>query len=78
MGNYTSWTDSSDLYYIKLVTMNYNTTCPGRSDPFYTVSYYIKWVTNSWTHSTILGQTVKIDLGYFGQNNFLPISTNRT
>ena len=21
------------------------------SDPFYTVTYYIKWVTTSWTHS---------------------------
>ena len=26
--------------------------CPKRSDPFYVVSYYIKWVTTSWTHST--------------------------
>ena len=24
----------------------------GSSDPFYIVSYYIKWVTTSWTHST--------------------------
>ena len=31
-----------------------NTVCPGSSDPFYIVSYYIKWVTNSWTHSTYL------------------------
>ena len=28
-----------------------NTVCPGSSDPFYIVSYYIKWVTTSWTHS---------------------------
>ena len=27
------------------------TVCPGRSDPFYIVSYSIKWVTSSWTHS---------------------------
>ena len=27
------------------------TECPGSSDPFYTVIYYIKWVTTSWTHS---------------------------
>ena len=27
------------------------TICPGSSDPFYIVSYYIKWVTSSWTHS---------------------------
>ena len=27
------------------------TVCPGSSDPFHTLSYYIKWVTTSWTHS---------------------------
>ena len=25
------------------------TVCPGSSDPFYVVTYYIKWVTSSWT-----------------------------
>ena len=29
------------------------TICPGSSDPFYIVGYYIKWVTISWTHSII-------------------------
>ena len=29
----------------------YCTVCPGSSDPFYIVSYYLKWVTTSWTHS---------------------------
>ena len=29
-----------------------NTICPRSSYPFYIVSYYIKWVTTSWTHST--------------------------
>ena len=29
-----------------------NTVCPrSSSDPFYIVSYYITWVTTSWTHS---------------------------
>ena len=28
------------------------TICPGSSYPFYIVSYYIKWVTPSWTHSS--------------------------
>ena len=32
--------------------------CPGSSEPFYIVSYYIKWVTTFWTHSNI------INLGY--------------
>ena len=27
------------------------TVCPRSSDPFYVVSYYIKWVTTSWAHS---------------------------
>ena len=25
--------------------------CPVSSDPFYIVTYYIKWVTTSWTYS---------------------------
>ena len=27
------------------------TICPRSSDPFYLVTYYIKWVTTSWTYS---------------------------
>ena len=37
-------------YYIKCVT----TVCRRTSDPFYIVSYCIKWVTASWTHSSIV------------------------
>ena len=29
------------------------TVCPRSSDQFYVVTYYIKWVTTSWTHSII-------------------------
>ena len=29
------------------------TVCPRSSGPFYVVTYYIKWVTTSWTHSII-------------------------
>ena len=28
--------------------------CPGTSDLFYVVTYYIKWVTNSWTYCIVL------------------------
>ena len=28
--------------------------CPRSSDPIYIVSYYIKWVTTSWTHSIVV------------------------
>ena len=30
-----------------------HTACPRSSDPFYVVTYYIKWVTSSWTHSKL-------------------------
>ena len=38
---------SINIYVYRLVY----TICPGSSDPFYIVSYYIRWVTTSWTHS---------------------------
>ena len=34
-----------------LAILDYFTVCPGISDPFYIVTYYIKWVTTSLTHS---------------------------
>ena len=34
---------------------NRYTVCPRSSDPFYVVTYYIKWVTNSWTYSIYSG-----------------------
>ena len=37
------------------------TECPGSSDPFYILTYYIKWVTTSWTHS-ILYDSIKFAL----------------
>ena len=30
-----------------------HTACPRSSDPFYIVSYYMEWVTTSWTHSSL-------------------------
>ena len=35
-------------------SINMYTICPRSSDPFYIVSYYIKWVTTSWTYSIYL------------------------
>ena len=32
-----------------LKDMHNNTVCPRSSDPFYIVTYYIKYVTISWT-----------------------------
>ena len=31
-----------------------HTVCPRSSDPFYIVIYYMKWVTTSWTYSSML------------------------
>ena len=28
------------------------TVCPRSSDPFYIVTYHIKWVTSLWTYSS--------------------------
>ena len=28
------------------------TVCPRSTDPFYIVTYYIEWVTTSWTYSS--------------------------
>ena len=36
-----------------------STICPRSSDPFCIVTYYIKWVTTSWTHSTIAATPVQ-------------------
>ena len=33
--------------------LDHHTVCPRSSDPFYIVTNYIKWVTTSWTHSTL-------------------------
>ena len=30
-----------------------STVCPRSSDPFYVVSYYINWVTTSWTYGIV-------------------------
>ena len=28
-----------------------HTVCPRSSDPFYVVTYYLKWTTTAWTYS---------------------------
>ena len=40
-----------DFYLIKHfhTLISLATICPGSSDPFFIVTYYIKWVTTSWT-----------------------------
>ena len=34
--------------------------CPGSSDPFYVVTYYIKWVTTSWTYGITMNYYAKV------------------
>ena len=40
----------NNILYIYLQVLH--TRCPS-SDQFYIINYYIKWVTTSWTHSTV-------------------------
>ena len=35
----------------------YTTVCPRSSGPFYVVTYYIKWVTTSWTSMLVQSVT---------------------
>ena len=35
-------------------TLALSTVCPRSSDPFYTVTYYMKWFTTSLRHSTFV------------------------
>ena len=46
----TSWGYSTGDIFITIHIINLYTVCPGSSDPFYIVTYYINWVTTSWTH----------------------------
>ena len=41
-----------------------NTMCPRSSDPFYIVTYHIKWVTTPWTYSTIYTRVVFLCEGF--------------
>ena len=46
-----------------------HTVCPGNSDPFYIVTYFIKWVTTSWTYSTYCEGTASCwGLGILGEH----------
>ena len=53
-------------YTLKIVQAFFeiqHTVCPGSSYPFYIVSYYIKWVTTSWTYGMF--ETVVIIRNFF-------------
>ena len=49
---------ANDFYFCSMQVGNI-TVCPGSSDPFYVVTYYIKWVTTSWTYGTYLWLTLQ-------------------
>ena len=44
---------SNKIQRLKLILrvwyLLYYTVCPGSSDPFYILTYYIKWIPTSWT-----------------------------
>ena len=49
-----------------------HTVCLESSDPFYIVSYYIKWATTSWTHSRAPSDGKGLTW-LFGQTLFSPL-----
>ena len=59
----------------RLVHIPVSTVCPGSSDPFHIVSYYIQWVTTSWTYSTnnLKGM---INEKLYSQGNFITNGAN--
>ena len=49
----SSFTDfNNNLVRMSQTQTVVHTACPRSSDLFYIITYYIKWVTTSWTHST--------------------------
>ena len=46
-----------DVHTLRTSTLSFfsgnNNVWPKSSDPFYIVTYYIKWVTTSWTGGTL-------------------------
>ena len=53
--------DIFERWFLEKIVSNKNpwrnegyTVCPRSSDPFYVVTYYINWVTTSWTYCRIL------------------------
>ena len=65
----TSRTNSSG-YAINLCAMHgyLSTVCPRSSDPFYTVSYYIEWVTTFWTFSKGLNGRQILHMQYYKED----------
>ena len=53
----------------KYIVWKMHTLCPRSSNPFYIATYYIKWVTTSWTHSIFVFHILFIDPnnGIFGE-----------
>ena len=49
--------------YIQYILHIIHTACPRNSDQFYIVTYYIKWVTTSWTDSTRLARSYGLTEG---------------
>ena len=53
MGHYFLDIQYEDNYKRRDMSEGLILNCPRSSDPYFIVTYYIKWVTTAWTHSTI-------------------------
>ena len=71
-GRLIVWSDPAiDITQIQLRRLDMTTVCPKSSGPFHIVTYYIKWVTTSSTHSIM---SVKTRRSHKKKRYFLSLS----
>ena len=70
----TQCTSSAALNSIETTSVTYAIS-PGSGDPFYIVTYYIIWVTPSWTRS--ISQAMVLEGGSEGANTVCPRNLNQ-
>jgi len=57
--HFTVQDNCTDVMFPATFTLYVHTVCPRSCDPFHIVSYFIEWVTTSWTYNTLHIQAYK-------------------
>ena len=58
------------FFFVAFVFHIFFTVCLGSSDPFYVVSYYVKWVTTSWTHSMFKNFSLRVNVIFSYEHSY--------
>ena len=73
---FNTWWYTCYLFKFRQFATGIATVCvPGSSDPFYIATSYIKWVTTSWTHGTLIFLVI-FQAGL--ENKFCPFAAGRS